>query len=269
MSIKYKDVKLSTLAFAAKFGFVTKELFFEYLCPLSQNRKFVHWRRLLIEGYLQPSPTLPDVRYLTPAGRKAIGRAVPARAIYFIEHDSIAAKLYLELNSSGLLIHSSTEYELKTSPWNACNILGGDNLDKVPDLTADLKSNTGFIRIAIEVERSRKTNFRYDQLALRYLRLRQVHLMLFCCNKLSTANAIERAFNAETFRNSGKIPALFLITEFEKNRMAVETKFLKKRMPLKTLLLAALEQPTSAWSEKVKTGDNPFFVKSNDKKGAA
>ncbi len=252
MSKSYEFVKKATIDFAARFGFVTREIFFDYLCPMMRSRKFSYWRDLQVDGFIKPALSNVHICYLTKTGRKVSLRPVtPARSMFFIEHDSATAALYLELDRSGLVLRSWTDHELSRNPWDACTILGTDRMEKIPDLVIDMKSASGALRIAIETERSRKASVRYDEASLHYLRFKNVNLLLYACNSEATLGAVARAFAADAFRRAEKTPALFLLSDFKKSKLNAEARFMGHRLSLKKLILAASEQPESAWSKNV------------------
>lgn len=49
MNESYKRTKMQALEFTARFGFITRNLFFEYLCPLGRTQQFLYWAELLKE----------------------------------------------------------------------------------------------------------------------------------------------------------------------------------------------------------------------------
>ncbi len=270
MSKSYDIVKKATIDFTARFGFVTRDIFFEYLCPRQRTQKFEQWNALRRDQIIKPSSSLDHVYYLTKSARKRVRRSVaPARSAIFVEHDSTTASVYFELNRSGLLLRSWTDYELSSSPWDACSVLGTDRLEKIPDMVVDMKSKNGQLRIALETERSRKSNLRYDQASLHYLRFKNVNLVLYCCINESTMKAVERAFSAEVFRKAEKTPVLFLLSDFEKSKMEAEARFMGYRLSLKKLILAALKQPNINWQNKPDEFRIAIRNSSNDKKKCA
>ena len=248
MSGTYPTVCKDALKFAARFGFITQGIFFEYLCPLQKSQQYSFWRMLRDEGLIFSAKTQSDVFYLTYKGRKACETtARSGRAIYFIEHDLHVARLLFELTSSGLVLRSWLENELSTNHWEAYSILGTDRIGKLPDLVVDMKTKEGTRRIAFEIERSRKSKERYDQMALNFLDLRNINLILFACSDEGIAQIVRRAFRGEVFVQNDKVPGTFLIESFERNKFEANVRFMDKDFSLKRLLLAALKQEDSVW----------------------
>lgn len=252
MTQNYKQSRQRLLEFSARFGFVTRNLFFEFLCPLQRSSQYAIWAELKSSGFIEASRSNVDVFYLTKKGRALFQKpSIPARSIYFVEHDTYVAQLLLTLNQSGLITHFWTERELRSEPTVAFEVLGTDRLSKFPDLVVELKSATGSLKIAIEVERSQKTSARYDQIAMNYVNATSLGLLLFACETQATRNAVERAFHGEYFQRAAKIPATLLLEDFAKTRSGAEVKFLNRTMSFKKLILAALKRTESDWIDGV------------------
>ena len=140
MSTKDPRITKAAIEFASKFGFLTQEIFFEFLCPRSRARKYDNWNSLLENGYFVASQRNPKVLYFTKKGFASAGAlSVKRRYYYYVEHDSVAAKVLLQLESTGQVIRSWTEAELRASPWEAISVLGASDTVKLPDLVVDLK----------------------------------------------------------------------------------------------------------------------------------
>ena len=259
MRANYDMVKESALAFTARFGFITRDIFFEYLCPLKKTRQYVYWKKLQEQCYIKPARSFANIFYLTPLGRKTFSLpSAPARSALFVQHDTFIASLLFELMASGLVLKSWTDYELMKKKADAYAVLGCDRLEKIPDLVVEMKAKTGSLKIAFEVERSRKSDAQYDQIALNYLGLKNINLVIYACNNQLTAKAIARAFNFDLSLKNEKFPAIFLTETFKKNKTNAESRYFEKILPLKHLLLAALELPNSEWRDSVKNSRKPF-----------
>ncbi len=270
MKSGYEAVKNDTINFAARFGFVTQSIFFKYLCVRQKTQQYLYWRDLIRNGVIFQSKTLKDVCYLTKVGRRQAPRpAVPSRLIYFVEHDAMVAEFYLELVKSGLVEESWTAYELSIEPWKSCSLLGCADLIKIPDLVVDLKSKNGTFRVAFEMERSRKSGERYNQMALSYWGFKRVNLLLVNCVNEATRQAIERAFNTPLHRDADKKPALFLANDFCTKKMDAPASFDGVTLPLKKLLLAAVEMDTWGSGNTPENRRNSFRQNLNDKKESA
>ncbi len=252
MTQNYRQACQRLLEFTARFGFVTRDIFFEFLCPLQRSSQYAIWAELKSSRLIEVSRSNADVFYLTKKGRALFQRpAIPARSIYFVEHDIYVAQLLLTLNQSGMLAEYWTERKLRSEPNVAFEVLGTDRLSKFPDLVVELKSATGSLKIAIEVERSQKTSARYDQIAMNYVNATSLGLLVFACETQATRNSIQKAFQGEYFERAAKIPATLLLEDFTKARAGADVKFLNRTMSFKKLILAALKRTESDWIDGV------------------
>lgn len=252
MSKAYSAIRQRTTAFAGRWGFVTRDLFFEFLCPLQRSRKFSFWSDLQTEGLISKSQTVPNVFYLTRRGRRTVvDTTAPGRAIYFVEHDMVLAQLFLSLNMSGLVERYWLERELKTDHMMAHEVLGSSILTKFPDLVIDMTGINGPVRVAFEIERIQKSKHRIQQMAHNYLAARKVGLLVFGCATMSNVEAIERAFRGEVYSKAAKVPATFLMKDFAEKRMATEARYMGYKLTLKRMLLAALKHDPDIWPEGV------------------
>lgn len=252
MSKAYGAVKQRTITFAGRWGFVTRDLFFEFLCPLKRSRKFSFWLDLQADGLISESQTVPNVFYLTRRGRKTVVETTaPGRAIYFVEHDMVLAQLFLNLNMSGLVERYWLERELKTDPMTAHAVLGSSTLSKFPDLVMDMTGIDGPVRVAFEIERIQKSKYRIQQTAHNYLAASKVGLLVFGCATMANIEAIERAFRGEIYSRAAKVPATFLIKDFAEKRLATEARYTGYKLTLKRMLLAALKRGPDIWPEGV------------------
>lgn len=230
------------LEFAGMFGFLTRDIFFEHLCPRSRSRKYANWNALVREGLFQNSKTSKNVLYLSPKGlNHAGGRSVRKRVHYFIGHDSLVAQIWFSLREFGGVRRSWTEAQLRDSPSDALNILGGKNIEKLPDLVVDLATPHRTVRIAIEVEATRKSRERYDQIALAYTRLSAIDLIFFFCEDAALEYQVTKAFRGSVFREVGKIPVTVLLDDFLKNRLRSVATVDNRKFGLDTFIARVIE----------------------------
>ncbi|HEY8271342.1 MAG TPA: hypothetical protein VIG33_10685 [Pseudobdellovibrionaceae bacterium] len=252
MTKNYLQSRDRALEFTARFGFITRDLFFEYICPLKRALKYYHWAALQEEGLIYVSRTLSDVFYLTRKGRLFYSKpSAPARSIYFIPHDKIVGQILLSLKASGFVENYWTERDLKTDRLIACSILGTGQLLKYPDLVIDMKGANRSLRVALEVERSQKAAFRYDQISMAYISANRIGLLVFACSTKGTVSLIERAFQGELFQKAAKVPATFLLNDFSKSGIDANATFMGRQLKLRRLILAALQRPESDWQNNM------------------
>lgn len=51
--------------FAARWGFITRDLFFEFFCKMSQAQQYRYWHQLVARGLFAASKANPHVLLLT------------------------------------------------------------------------------------------------------------------------------------------------------------------------------------------------------------
>lgn len=213
-----KDIETLRKAqlFAARFGFITQDLFFRYLCPKGRSQSYFHWKALVDDGWFIRSTRDMRVFYLSRKSRKALGAGcIPARALTYVDHDSHLGAFYLSMDRTGLVLRAWTEADMNRAPWEAYQILGSDRLSKIPDLVLDLRTDRGFLRVAVEIEKTRKSRSRYSQIAMSYLDMPRIDLVIFGGDSEAIITEVRRAFLGENFQKNQKIPATFLLKDFE------------------------------------------------------
>ncbi|OYZ20993.1 MAG: hypothetical protein B7Y39_09925 [Bdellovibrio sp. 28-41-41] len=211
-----KKVILDSLEFAARWGFLTQELFFEFFCGMSRAQKYRYWTRLVEDGHFVQSKHNAYTLILSHKSRKAFGeKARPSRSHFYIEHDAIVARIYLSLAKTNLLVDSWLEDELMRSPIEAYSILGSQQIQRIPDLVFDLKvSDAKTVRCSLEIEKVTKSKSRYAKIALAYLDMAKISISLFGCSGRSTERAIRYAFSSREFVERKRIPGTFCYEGF-------------------------------------------------------
>lgn len=256
-----KTIQLTQYAvnFAARFGFLTKDIFFEHLCRNRKSQQYQHWKSLTESGLFFPSIRQQGLCYLSHKGKKlAQYQAAPNKSLYVLSHEIIVANILFELESTGLLVDSWTEFELATDPYEACLLLGLKRIDKLPDLLVDLKGRNKTLRIAIEVENTLKSKERYHRIGYSYLNMKNVSLVIYCCSKLSIQRTVRKIFSDSIFFKEQKSPITFLNDDFVSSKLDAEAIIINRKMPIKNMLMAALEIEANQWPQQPKTNRNQF-----------
>ncbi len=252
--------------FTARFGFITRELFFEYFCQINKTQQYFYWRQLLKNGAFVASQSDNNIYYLTQQGRLlADVEAVTARKSYFISHDEFVAKIYLNALATGLVVQAWTEAELKASASTTYSVLGVDRIEKIPDLVIDFKGQSKVLRCAFEVENTRKIAERYDRMAFNYYSMKKIHLILFGCSNEGIVNSVKRSFSGALFQKNQKVPITFLNENFKNDGYETIASLNSKKMRLREMLIAALQIENDAWPthpEKTVTQKQNFPEKS-------
>lgn len=232
----------NSINFAARFGFLTKEIFFEQVCQKKKSQQYVHWGKLISDGYFFRSTKLPNLLYLTPRGKRLAQFSVaPHKSLYSLNHDIMVANTFLQLEATGKIKSSWTEFELSKDQYQTCLLLGVKRLEKLPDLLVDLKGTSKTIRIAIEIENTLKTKDRYYRISQNYLAMNNVKLIVYGCSSTTIEVSVKAVFSDSQFLREQKTPITFLNSEFKKNHLDTEARILNRNMSLKKMLAAALE----------------------------
>lgn len=241
-----------TLEFASRWGFLTKDLFFEFFCPMSQAQQYRYWARLTQEGYFIRSKHQEHTLILSHRSRKFLGDQVrPSRSHFYIEHDSIVARFYLSLTKKGFVESSWLEDELMRNPIEAYTILGCQQLQRVPDLIFDLKRlNAPAIRCSLEIERVTKSRSRYSKMALAYLDMSKIGISLFGCVSESTEKAIRYAFSSNEFVERNRIPGTFLYEAYDPLEFNSQLRFANTEMKFENFIKVISGDPKRERNEK-------------------
>src|SRR3989338_8552120 len=87
------------LEFAARWGFLTKDLFYDFICRMSLAQNYRYWRSLSEDGLLVQSKASENVLLLSHKIRRQMfgESARPSRLPAYIDHDSIAARFLMTL----------------------------------------------------------------------------------------------------------------------------------------------------------------------------
>lgn len=185
----------------AKLGYFRKEFFFKYLSPDSRSTKFRNWGILIRKDYLEPykrSFIGEDVYKLSRRGKKllasaGVGFVSPAHPLHF-EHDDHAANLILSLTKQDCIKDAwQTENELRRYQKTENLILFGGQVEKLPDLIFDIPIGEQTFRVAVEVERTRKSQDRYESFVHGYMKTTGINLVLVIYNQKSTFDLISSA----------------------------------------------------------------------------
>lgn len=243
----------NAINFAARFGFLTKEIFFEHLCLYQTTQQYYHWNRMVTGGYFFKSQKQHGLIYLSAKGKKlATVSVAPNKSLYILNHDILVANIFLQLERTGRLLNAWTEFELSKDQYQTCILLGVNRIDKLPDLLVDLQGANITIRIAIEIENTLKARDRYLRISQGYLSMKNVNLLIYGCSSLVIQATVARTFSGAEFVRSQKAPITFLNSEFSKDDFSAEGSLLNRRMPLKKMLSAALETPEDTWEKNPK-----------------
>ncbi|MGE3386012.1 MAG: hypothetical protein AB7K41_04725 [Bdellovibrionales bacterium] len=238
--------------FASRWGFLTKDIFFDFICGFGRSQCYEYWSHLVASGLFIRSAASDSVLLLSLKSRRSdFGKSArPSRLPTYIEHDAIAAKFLLTLERTKLISAYWLEDELLRDPMTAYQVLGAERLHRIPDMVFDLKTATGTLRCALEVEKTAKTQARYSKMALTYLGYKKIGITLFACGNAWTENAVRRAFQGRAFTDQKKIPGLYQYSDFEIQSLEAPIRFGSNQMPMREFLEIATKKSVDIASSK-------------------
>lgn len=225
MSVLDRSIIVKAVQFAARWGFLEKEIFFKHICLKGRSQQYVYWKLLTDNGYFEHSKINQDVLYLK-WGKKTkaiVSSKSGARFHLYIDHDVLVADSVLELQKNGFISSVYLENELKGDSLLGYELLGGDYLGRYPDALVTSKDQRR--TTAIEVEKTLKTYLRLNKILLSYSFYDKVDAILFGVTDVSIAKAIKNVFwnlKVDFKRDVG----IYLTEEFKRNgiKTKIETR---------------------------------------------
>ncbi len=219
------DAVKKSLMVLAKFGYLRKEFFWSYLSANSRSCKFRSWKKLLATGYLeayQRSFIGEDVFKLSKRGKRILANAglLPvghAHPLHF-EHDDNAIHFALASEKAGFIESNwlSEKVLRQTAPQELTKIFGAE-LYKLPDLVFDIRLAGQSLKVACEIERTRKAQTRYDAFVSAYSRAKGIHLVLVAYNDRSVMESIRTSAKQLSYPQSQRPIAFCKISELHKS----------------------------------------------------
>lgn len=216
-----------TLLVIAKLGYFRKEFFFKYLSPDSRSTKFRNWGILIKKEYLEPykrSFIGEDVYKISRRGKKllasaGVGFVSAAHPLHF-EHDDHAANLVLSLTKHDFIKDTwQTEKELRKYQRTENLVLFGGQVEKLPDLIFEIPIGEQIFRVAVEIERTRKTQDRYESFVHGYMKAAGINLVLVIYNQKSTFDLISNAIKRFNYPMSERPFAFAKISDLKSHEI--------------------------------------------------
>ena len=210
----------------AKFGYLRKEFFFSYLSANSRSTKFRNWKILLDSGFLSPysrSFIGEDVYKLSNLGKKLLlsSGILPvssAHPLHF-EHDDHVIHLALALRQKELILdHFLSEQVLRRDGQFKAIEIFGQSIEKMPDLLFQVNLSSVSFQVAIEIERTRKSQIRYDAWVQAYAKASHLNLIIVFYNDQSVLDAIQSAVQRYRYPQNVRPIAFCKIKDLQANR---------------------------------------------------
>lgn len=257
--------------FTARWGFLTKEIFFDFFCNFGKTQRYFYWKYLTASHLFIPSAATDSVLLLSLKSRRSdFGKSArPSRLPTYIGHDAIAARFILTLERLDMIATYWLEDELIRNTTAAYQVMGAERLHRIPDVVFDLKTTCGTLRCALEVEKTAKTQARYSKMALAYLGYKKVGITIFACGNAWTENAVRGAFQGRTFLEQKKIPGVFQYADFDSQSIQAPIRFGSNQMTVREFLEVATQRPVESVKSLANQNRTPVRLKSGEKSEAA
>lgn len=225
------------LLLSKKFGFISKGVFWDFCCSEGKSVRYQNWSELknspLFTAYSNGSG-VPDFLSLSSKGKQrmgqdSIGQIVPT----YLLHDEIVMRFYLYLKNEQMLRQSWSEAELKSDRVIAVKGLGDGIISKLPDLLFDVTGGSNFIRCALEIERTRKSQARYKTMRRAYQRARSVDLVLFGVADEKIETVISEEFKSVGLNLANQEIGFFDLDDFSQRQLDCELRIAGRKTTLK------------------------------------
>lgn len=236
--------------FTARWGFLTRDLFFKFFCAKQRSQKFEYWNRLTGTGLFVKSKSNSEVLFLSRKSRHYFaGESRPSRFHVFIDHDAIVADVLLTLERLDLIREYWLEDELMRDAPLAYRVLGADKVYRIPDLVFDLKASNDQVRCVLEIEKTLKTSARYQKMSLAFGEYGHINLVLFGCESTYTESVIKRAFSA-SLGSQKVVPGTFLYEDFLNSALSAKVRFADKQFEFQNMLKLVRKRPIQNLNSK-------------------
>ncbi len=175
----------SEIWFAAKIGFLRKSLWNEFFAKGSSRWRRRQWLFFQRRSYFfrHPSSLARDVIVLNPKNlmvRELVGEDISSPPFApQITHDEIMARSLLVLTKSGLIQDYKVEAELKRESIGQRKVHDASEKLKFPDAIVRTTSAGTFVRLAVELELTRKNPKRYRQIIGSYATKPDLNRVIF------------------------------------------------------------------------------------------
>lgn len=218
----------SCLYLAKKFGFISRAVVWDFLTPKGRTARYAHWRKLQSSPLFAPYVSgggAPEFLILSAKGKALVGAdAVTGVDDIYFAHDEIVMRFCLSLQRGVPTSNIWSEGELKKDRVLAMKEIGDASVSKLPDLLFDLGEGNAFYRIALEIERTRKSRGRYQTMRRAFERANNVDVILFGVNDFGIEDALSGEFRSAGFDFLGKEIAFFNIADFLRDHFRAEVR---------------------------------------------
>lgn len=211
------------IRYAAKTGFLTKRIWEDFFAgdiPGWKRRRL--WRCLAVRGFFRPHPSSLAKQVLilnrkSPMVFKLVGDEISSPPfVSQLEHDETVARILLDLKKAGVIQSFTTEMELKREIKEKQRYDGSVKM-KYPDAIIEVSGPMTKIKVALELELTRKDPKRYRQCLNTYAARREVSQVVFIARANAVFDSLRRAMR-ETYYPDWERPIGFSpLEEWKRN----------------------------------------------------
>lgn len=264
-----REVQKASLHLAKKFGFVPRSVVWDFISPVGRTARYKHWRLLQSSPLFSPyilGSGFPEYLILSQAGRRYVGEeAVTEVPTVYLAHDEIVMRFYLHLQEMKIMKQAWSENELKMDRVLAVKGLGDGVVGKLPDLLFDLKMEKSFLRCALEIERTRKSQGRYQTMRRSYQRAAHVDLIIFGVADKKIETVIRKEVSEAGLDAFGKEIGFFDLADFEDRKFRATLRIAGKELSLENFFISL----TTAVPENADSARHGVRAELEDGRGAA
>lgn len=221
--MRMTEVQTMSLHLAKKFGFVSREVVWDLLCPQGRTARYKHWSHLQKSSLFSPyviGSGVPEYLTLSQKGKALMGEdstsEVPG---LYLAHDELVMRFYILLLKAVTLVDVWSEAELKQDRLLAMKCMGDGTVSKLPDLLFDMKCPGIPLRTVLEVERTRKSRGRYQTMRRAYQRATNVDVILFAVAETGIEEAIQKELLEGGLEFVGRDVGFFSLDDFQEKQL--------------------------------------------------
>lgn len=228
--------------YVTKVGVITRPTWNEFFCKGTARWKRKQLRILLQSKVFKQHPCdeLVDTFIIGNFGQEMVSemkwRAVHFVQPQFVKHDEAVGKGLLQLERVGVCKKWITEQELKARRATTFKLDVRDGGDKYPDAVFSLNGKTSSLTVALEYEKTAKTNWRYNKAIKAYSNTGDFQLILFVVEKPSIEDAIKRGLSFVADGRLNSKVGFISVDDWRENPMTAEIRGVLKNKTLNEIV---------------------------------
>ena len=196
---KISESVYQSIRFVAKVGVMTRPTWYELFGTGSIRWKQKQLQHLLELGLFKPHPCahVQNVMTIGEFGKKLIQEKnwihSPSVSAQFIEHDETVARGVWRLEQGSICQKWYTDKELKQLKEGHFKLNTKDISSKFPDIVMRIKGNEKQETVAVEYEKTCKSNWRYNKAIMAYSDSSDFDRVLYIVETKAIEESVKRA----------------------------------------------------------------------------